>query len=92
MRAGIVSEPVAYRWSSFRANGLGARDAVLTSHPAYLALGASRGERQRAYRALFERRLDAEVERMMRRGPARVAEKAGSDGRPEAVGTVVAIR
>jgi putative transposase len=66
VRAGIVSEPVAYRWSSFRANGLGARDAVLTPHPTYLALGATRSERQRAYRALFERRLDAEVERLLR--------------------------
>jgi putative transposase len=69
VRAGIVSEPVAYRWSSFRANGLGARDAVLTPHPAYHALGANRNERQHNYRALFERRLDAEVERLLRRGP-----------------------
>ena len=82
VRAGIVSEPVAYRWSSFRANGLGARDAVLTPHLTYLALGSSRAERQRAYRALFERRLDAEAERLIRRGPARASEKAGSDGRP----------
>jgi putative transposase len=66
VRAGIVSEPVAYRWSSFRANGLGARDAVLTPHAAYLALGETRADRQRAYRALFERRLDAEVERLLR--------------------------
>jgi hypothetical protein len=39
----------------------------LTPHPTYLALGATRAERQRAYRALFERRLDAEVERLIRR-------------------------
>lgn len=62
VRAGVVSEPIAYRWSSFRANGLGARDAILTSHPTYLALGATRSDRQRAYRALFEQRLDAEVD------------------------------
>jgi putative transposase len=66
VRAGTVSEPVAYRWSSFRANGLGARDAVLTPHPAYLALAPTGAERRRAYRALFERRLDAEVERLLR--------------------------
>jgi putative transposase len=60
VREGMVSEPVAHRWSSFRSNGLGARDAVLTPHPTYLALGSSSAERQRAYRALFERRLDAE--------------------------------
>ena len=68
MRVGLVSEPVAHRWSSFRANGLGARDAVLTPHPAYLALGATGTERRRAYRALFERRLDAEAERLIRHG------------------------
>lgn len=67
VRAGIVSEPIAYRWSSFRANGLGARDAVLTPHPAYLALGATGTERRRAYRALFERPLDARVEQPISR-------------------------
>ena len=69
VRAGMVSEPVAYRWSSFRANGFGARDAVLTPHPVYLALGASAAERQRAYRALFERRVDAEAVRLLHRRP-----------------------
>jgi putative transposase len=53
VRAKIVSEPVAYRWSSYRCNGLGARDAVLTRHPTYLALGPNSADRQRAYRALF---------------------------------------
>jgi len=69
VRAGMVSEPVAYRWSSFRANGLGGRDAVLTPHPAYLALGPIGADRQRAYRALFERRVDAEAIRLIRRRP-----------------------
>ena len=69
VRAGLVSEPVAYRWSSFRANGLGGRDAVLTPHPAHLALGPTGADRQRAYRALFERRVDAEAVRLIRRRP-----------------------
>jgi len=69
VRAGTVSEPVAYRWSSFRANGLGARDAALTPHPTYLALGSTNVDRQRAYRALFERRLDAEAVRLIRHAP-----------------------
>jgi putative transposase len=74
----MVSEPVAYRWSSFRANGLGGRDAVLTPHPSYLALGATRVERQRAYRALFERRLDAEAVRLLRQAAVgRSAPKSG---------------
>jgi putative transposase len=60
---------VAYRWSSVRANGLGGRDAVLTPHPAYLALGPIGADRQRAYRALFERRVDAEAIRLIRRRP-----------------------
>ena len=55
--------------NGFRANGFGARDAVLTPHPVYLALGASAAERQRAYRALFERPVDAEAVRLLRQLP-----------------------
>ncbi len=54
VRAGLVSDPGSYRWSSFRANALGETDAVLTPHPLYLGLGATAIARQRAYRSLFE--------------------------------------
>ena len=54
VRAGLVSDPGDYRWSSFRANALGETDAVLTPHPLYLGLGATAAARQQAYRSLFE--------------------------------------
>lgn len=55
VRAGVVADPGEYRWSSFRANGLGHADARLTPHERYLSLGGDVGERQVVYRALFHR-------------------------------------
>ena len=37
-RAGMVDDPAHYPWSSYRANGLGQADALLTPHALYLAL------------------------------------------------------
>ena len=45
-------------WSSYRANGLGASDPLLSPHPLYLQLGASPASRQAAYRDLFRTELD----------------------------------
>lgn len=53
VRAWIVGEPCAYRWSSHGANAQGDVDALVTPHPGYLQLGTTPEERQRAYRALF---------------------------------------
>jgi putative transposase len=58
VRAGMVTLPGEYRWSSFRCNAFGALDKLVTHHPQYLSLGASSPARQRAYRTLF----DAEIE------------------------------
>ncbi len=52
VRAGLVRDPGAYRWSSFRANALGEDDVLVTPHPFYYALGRSREERCAVYRAL----------------------------------------
>jgi putative transposase len=54
-------DPGQYRWSSYRANGLGQADVRLTPHELYLSLGRDGGERQAAYRALFRPELDAEA-------------------------------
>jgi putative transposase len=59
VRAGKVAHPRDYPWSSWRANALGAADAVVASHPLYRALGHSAAERQKEYRASFRRALDA---------------------------------
>jgi len=40
VRAGMVADPADHRWSSYRANALGAADPLLSPHPLYLALGA----------------------------------------------------
>lgn len=53
VRAGMVAGPGGYRWSSYRANAEGTEDALLTPHPAYVALGRSRAERCAAYRAML---------------------------------------
>ena len=58
VRAAMVDDPAHYRWTSYRANGLGQPDARLTAHPLYRALGRDDKERQAAYRALFRAHLD----------------------------------
>ena len=52
VRAGMVSTPSDYRWSSFRFLGLGQPCDWLVPHPVYTALGLTAEERQCAYRAL----------------------------------------
>jgi putative transposase len=61
VRAGMVDDPAHYRWSSYRSNGLGQADTLLTLHPVYEALGRDPDERRSAYRALFRPELDAEA-------------------------------
>jgi putative transposase len=53
VRAGIVAQASDYRWSSYRANALGASDAVVQRHELYDRLGRSEVERLEAYRSLF---------------------------------------
>jgi putative transposase len=66
VRAAIVAAPGDYRWSSHRANADGADDVVLTPHEAYRRLGATPGERQAAYRGLFENAIPEERLRQIR--------------------------
>lgn len=62
-----VSHPGEYPWSSYRANALGAADPLVTPHPEYLKLGANPGERERAYRRLFEEHIDEQTLTSIRR-------------------------
>ena len=53
VRAGMVSAPGQYQWSSYRHNAHGAPDDGLTPHALYNSLGADAAERQMGYRGLF---------------------------------------
>jgi putative transposase len=66
VRASLVSSPGDYRWSSYRANALGATDAVVTPHPLYRDLAGSDDARLAAYRKLFEGELSAELLQRLR--------------------------
>jgi putative transposase len=60
VRAAMVEDPAHYRWTSYRANGLGQQDALITPHPLYVVIGQTGKQRQAAYRALFRAQLDAD--------------------------------
>lgn len=61
VRAGLVSDPADYRWSSYRVHAFGLPDPVVSSHPLYYTLGRDGAERQASYRKLVEARLDRAV-------------------------------
>jgi putative transposase len=52
VRAGIVSDPREYEWSSVRHNADGRNDPLVGEHSLYLALGRDRAARSAAYRAM----------------------------------------
>lgn len=53
VRAGMVSAPGQYPYSSYRHHALGKPDPLLSPHAIYLDLHRDPAARQRAYRALF---------------------------------------
>jgi putative transposase len=57
VRAGMVPEPAAYPWSSYRWHALGHPAPVVSDHALYLALARTPQERQHVYQALFQERL-----------------------------------
>ena len=60
VRAGIVTDPAVYGWSSFRCNATGRADPVITQHETYRALGSCAAERCAAYRTLFDTPLGSD--------------------------------
>ncbi len=61
VRADMTDDPALYRWSSYRGNGLGQADALLTPHDIYLAIDGDPANRQALYRFLFRSELDHEA-------------------------------
>jgi hypothetical protein len=53
VRAGIVTSPREYGWSSHARNAHGTHEPRITPHAAYLSLGADDVTRLDAYRRLF---------------------------------------
>jgi putative transposase len=60
IRANMVPHPRDYPWSSYRANGEGVAEPLLTPHDEYLRLGRSDEERRSHYRELFKAHMDPE--------------------------------
>ena len=58
VRAGIVDYPADYRWSSHSSNAGIEPFGWIAAHPSILALGATRLEAARCYRALFTNPID----------------------------------
>jgi putative transposase len=61
VRAAMVDDPAHYRWSSYRKNGLGQDDRLLTPHAVYSGLGANEADRLANYRVLFRPELNADA-------------------------------
>ncbi|WFM69817.1 transposase [Halomonas sp. CKK8] len=57
VRAGMVTHPGEYRWSSYAANAQGSPDPIITPHAVIRELGRSHTERQQGYRELFREHL-----------------------------------
>jgi putative transposase len=69
VRAGIVDDPAAYRWTSYQVHAAGSNaNPWLASHPVYENLGASAEERQMVYRAICTGPL-SEAELTLMRNP-----------------------
>lgn len=64
VRANRVHHPRDYRWSSYRANAAGRQDYILTPHSLYMRLGQNAGQRETAYRGLFEVDLDLDPDQI----------------------------
>jgi putative transposase len=60
VRAGLVSDPGDYRWSSYRSNALGVSDTLVVPHPLYLSLGESAACRQESWRELCREAIPPE--------------------------------
>jgi len=58
VRANMVAHPADYKWSSYRANAQGERNALVQSHALYEALESDEISRQAAYRELFRYELE----------------------------------
>lgn len=57
VRAGMVSHPSEYPWSSYHYNAIGQPNELITPHIEYIRLDKAAESRQAAYRQLFKHRI-----------------------------------
>ena len=61
VRAGMVTDPGEYRWSSYQINALGKGSELCIPHQEYLLLGKDLCDRQKNYRDLFAHEVEGEL-------------------------------
>ncbi|MBV9191212.1 MAG: transposase [Betaproteobacteria bacterium] len=61
VRAGIVSAPADFQWSSHRYYAFGNNNPLLTPHPVVQGLAMGQVQRREAYKALFSQALQPEL-------------------------------
>jgi putative transposase len=61
VRAGMVTDPGEYRWSSYQINGLGKSSELCTPHPAYQLLGITFSERLKSYCLFCSEQIEDEI-------------------------------
>lgn len=61
LRAGLVSDPAAYPWSSHSHYAAGCANPLITEYSVYRSLGATDSERRAAFRSLFAVALDDDL-------------------------------
>lgn len=60
LRAGMITHPAEYRWSSYAHHAGIKPDPLITDHPLYWALGNTPFDREAVYKALAEQPLSVE--------------------------------
>ena len=61
VRAGLVAQPLEFRWSSHAHYALGADNPLLTPHEVFNQLAADDSSRRRAFRSLFGQAIETQV-------------------------------
>lgn len=71
VRAQMAKDPSNYRWSSYRSNGLGETDRLLTPHSTWLALASDDHKRRLCYLNLFDTAISNDLICQIRTGLAK---------------------
>ena len=61
VRAGMVSDPADYSWSSYQCNGLGKESGLRTPHSVYLAISSDKENCLEVYQDLFKAHVEGDL-------------------------------